>query len=52
MWSKVFSSDMFFTKFEADTLSSETGYAYRKCILEKGGSKYVREMVLQNSISD
>ncbi|KAI8142278.1 hypothetical protein BJV82DRAFT_616179 [Fennellomyces sp. T-0311] len=39
MWSKVFSSDMFFTKFEADTLSSETGYSYRKCILEKGSSK-------------
>ncbi|KAI9272797.1 hypothetical protein BDA99DRAFT_499221 [Phascolomyces articulosus] len=39
MWSKVFSSDMFFTKFEADTLSAETGYSYRKCILEKGGSK-------------
>ncbi|CDS07720.1 hypothetical protein LRAMOSA01669 [Lichtheimia ramosa] len=39
MWSKVFSSDMFYTKFESDTLSSETGYSYRKCILEKGSSK-------------
>ncbi|KAI9497607.1 hypothetical protein BDB00DRAFT_925716 [Zychaea mexicana] len=39
MWSKVFSSDMFFTKFENDTLSPETGYSYRKCILEKGSSK-------------
>ncbi|KAI8388358.1 uncharacterized protein BYT42DRAFT_559837 [Radiomyces spectabilis] len=39
MWSKVFSSDMFFSKFEKDTLSSETGYSYRKCILEKGSSK-------------
>ncbi|KAI7859474.1 hypothetical protein BDC45DRAFT_496162 [Circinella umbellata] len=39
MWSKVFSSDMFFSKFESDTLSPETGYSYRKCILEKGSSK-------------
>ncbi|KAI7880846.1 zincin [Lichtheimia hyalospora FSU 10163] len=39
MWSKVFSSDMFYTKFESDTLSAKTGYSYRKCILEKGSSK-------------
>jgi Zn-dependent oligopeptidase len=39
MWSKVFSSDMFFSKFENDTLSAETGYAYRKNILEKGSSR-------------
>ncbi|CDH48762.1 metallopeptidase [Lichtheimia corymbifera JMRC:FSU:9682] len=39
MWSKVFSSDMFYSKFESDTLSPKTGYSYRKCILEKGSSK-------------
>ncbi|OBZ85262.1 Thimet oligopeptidase [Choanephora cucurbitarum] len=39
MWSKVFSSDMFFSKFEKDTLSSDVGYSYRKNILERGGSK-------------
>lgn len=39
MWSKVFSSDMFFTKFAHDTLSPEVGYSYRKNILEKGSSK-------------
>lgn len=39
MWSKVFSSDMFFSRFENDTLSAETGYAYRKNILEKGSSR-------------
>ncbi|KAI8353351.1 hypothetical protein BD560DRAFT_408324 [Blakeslea trispora] len=39
MWSKVFSSDMFFSKFEKDTLSPEVGYSYRKNILERGGSK-------------
>ncbi|KAI8638674.1 hypothetical protein BD408DRAFT_422639 [Parasitella parasitica] len=39
MWSKVFSSDMFFSKFEEDTLSPEVGYSYRKNILEKGSSK-------------
>ncbi|ORZ24337.1 hypothetical protein BCR42DRAFT_402720 [Absidia repens] len=38
MWSKVFSSDMFFSKFEKNPLSGETGYAYRKSILEKGSS--------------
>ncbi|CAO3623993.1 unnamed protein product [Cunninghamella echinulata] len=38
LWSKVFSSDMYFSKFENDTLSAETGYAYRKSILEKGSS--------------
>ncbi|KAI9323370.1 hypothetical protein BX666DRAFT_2116999 [Dichotomocladium elegans] len=46
MWSKVFSSDMFYTKFESDTLSSETGYAYRKCILEKGSSKDGMELLV------
>lgn len=39
MWSKVFSSDMFFSKFEEDTLSPKVGYAYRKHILEKGSSE-------------
>ncbi|CAO3657059.1 unnamed protein product [Mucor hiemalis] len=39
MWSKVFSSDMFFSKFEKDTLSPEVGYSYRKNILEKGSSR-------------
>ncbi|RCI04044.1 hypothetical protein CU098_011359 [Rhizopus stolonifer] len=39
MWSKVFSSDMFFSKFEKDTLSPEVGFSYRKKILEKGSSK-------------
>ncbi|KAI8980973.1 hypothetical protein BDB01DRAFT_724374 [Pilobolus umbonatus] len=39
MWSKVFSSDMFFSKFEKDTLSSEVGYSYRTNILEKGSSR-------------
>ncbi|KAI9017893.1 hypothetical protein CLU79DRAFT_762149 [Phycomyces nitens] len=39
MWSKVFSSDMYYSKFEENTLSPEVGYAYRKCILEKGSSK-------------
>ncbi|CAO3589912.1 unnamed protein product [Absidia cylindrospora] len=38
MWSKVFSSDMFFSKFEKNPLSGETGYLYRKSILEKGSS--------------
>lgn len=38
MWSKVFSSDMFFSKFEKNPLDGETGYAYRKKILEKGSS--------------
>ncbi|CEP18296.1 hypothetical protein [Parasitella parasitica] len=39
MWSKVFSSDMFFSKFEKNTLSPEVGYSYRKNILERGSSK-------------
>jgi Zn-dependent oligopeptidase len=39
MWSKVFSSDMYFSKFEKDTLSPEVGFSYRKNILEKGSSK-------------
>ncbi|KAI9476392.1 MAG: hypothetical protein EXX96DRAFT_540918 [Benjaminiella poitrasii] len=39
MWSKVFSSDMFFSRFVEDTLSTETGYSYRKNILEKGSSR-------------
>ncbi|CAO3679345.1 unnamed protein product [Rhizopus stolonifer] len=39
MWSKVFSSDMFFSKFEKDTLSPQTGFLYRKEILEKGSSR-------------
>ncbi|KAI9365618.1 hypothetical protein BD770DRAFT_376901 [Pilaira anomala] len=39
MWSKVFSSDMFFSKFEKDTLSPEVGFSYRKNILEKGSSR-------------
>lgn len=39
MWSKVFSSDMFFSKFEKDTLAPEVGFSYRKNILEKGSSK-------------
>ncbi|KAI8967622.1 hypothetical protein BDF20DRAFT_227052 [Mycotypha africana] len=39
MWSKVFSSDMYFSKFEIDTLSPEVGYSYRKEILEKGSSR-------------
>ncbi|ORX58039.1 zincin [Hesseltinella vesiculosa] len=45
MWSKVFSSDMFFTKFQHDTLSPETGFAYRKSILEKGGSRDGMDML-------
>lgn len=40
MWSKVFSSDMFFSKFEKDTLSAEAGFSYRKNVLEKGSSRY------------
>lgn len=39
LWSKVFSSDMFYSKFEKDTLSPEAGYQYRKEILEKGSSR-------------
>ncbi|GAA5809519.1 hypothetical protein MFLAVUS_002928 [Mucor flavus] len=39
MWSKVFSSDMFFSKFQENTLSPEVGYSYRKNILEKGSSR-------------
>ncbi|KAF7723369.1 hypothetical protein EC973_002068 [Apophysomyces ossiformis] len=38
MWSKVFSSDMYYSKFASDTLSPDTGYLYRKKILEKGSS--------------
>ncbi|KAG0167334.1 hypothetical protein DFQ28_006294 [Apophysomyces sp. BC1034] len=38
MWSKVYSSDMYYSKFVNDTLSPETGYSYRKNILEKGSS--------------
>ncbi|KAI7895672.1 uncharacterized protein EV154DRAFT_494568 [Mucor mucedo] len=39
MWSKVFSSDMFFSRFEKDTLSAEAGFSYRKNVLEKGSSR-------------
>jgi Zn-dependent oligopeptidase len=39
LWSKVFSSDMYYSKFEKNTLSPETGYLYRKEILEKGSSR-------------
>lgn len=39
LWSKVFSSDMFFTKFENNTLSREEGLAYRHKILSRGGSR-------------
>ncbi|KAL4213935.1 hypothetical protein AB4K20DRAFT_1889169 [Rhizopus microsporus] len=39
LWSKVFSSDMFYSKFEKNTLSPEAGYQYRKEILEKGSSR-------------
>ncbi|KAI7870737.1 hypothetical protein BDF14DRAFT_1768860 [Spinellus fusiger] len=45
MWSKVFSSDMYFSKFVGHTLSREVGYAYRKEILEKGSSVDGMEML-------
>ncbi|OZJ06436.1 hypothetical protein BZG36_00559 [Bifiguratus adelaidae] len=38
MWAKVFSSDMFHSKFEKDPMSVEAGREYRKYILERGGS--------------
>ncbi|CAO3681225.1 unnamed protein product [Umbelopsis vinacea] len=39
VWSKVFSSDMFFTKFNNNTLSRDNGLAYRHKILARGGSR-------------
>ncbi|RUP46286.1 peptidase family M3-domain-containing protein [Jimgerdemannia flammicorona] len=45
MWSKVYSSDMFYTKFSADPLDSAVGNRYRRKILERGGSWDAMDMV-------
>ncbi|CAO3686709.1 unnamed protein product [Umbelopsis ramanniana] len=39
LWSKVFSTDMFYTKFNNNTLSRDNGLAYRHKILSRGGSR-------------
>ncbi|RUS34267.1 hypothetical protein BC938DRAFT_481524 [Jimgerdemannia flammicorona] len=45
MWSKVYSSDMFYTKFSGDPLDSAVGNRYRRKILERGGSWDAMDMV-------
>ncbi|KAJ6789177.1 hypothetical protein PWT90_03301 [Aphanocladium album] len=38
MYSKVFSTDMFYTAFKANPMDGEVGRRYRKLVLERGGS--------------
>lgn len=39
MWSKVYSSDMFTTKFEGHELDPQVGAMYRDTVLKPGGSR-------------
>uniref|UniRef100_A0A1I8IXK9 Peptidase_M3 domain-containing protein n=1 Tax=Macrostomum lignano TaxID=282301 RepID=A0A1I8IXK9_9PLAT len=46
MWSEVYSADMFCTGFGEDkVLSPEAGAAYRRCILQPGGSRDAVDML-------
>lgn len=38
LYSKVFSTDMFYTAFKENPMNGEAGRRYRKLILERGGS--------------
>ncbi|XWW93938.1 hypothetical protein V2A60_001877 [Cordyceps javanica] len=38
LYSKVFSTDMFYTAFKEDPMNGEVGRRYRKLVLERGGS--------------
>ncbi|KAJ3497507.1 hypothetical protein NLG97_g1851 [Lecanicillium saksenae] len=38
LYSKVFSTDMFYTAFKANPMDGEVGRRYRKLVLERGGS--------------
>ncbi|KAJ4153750.1 hypothetical protein LMH87_010224 [Akanthomyces muscarius] len=38
LYSKVFSTDMFYTAFKENPMSGEAGRRYRKLVLERGGS--------------
>ncbi|KAK0640639.1 peptidase family M3-domain-containing protein [Cercophora newfieldiana] len=39
LWSKVYSTDMFYTAFKDDPMNKEAGRRYRHVLLEKGGSQ-------------
>lgn len=42
-WSKVYSDDLFQTKFRDNLMCAETGKRYRACILQPGGSRDAME---------
>ncbi|OWB78197.1 hypothetical protein B5S32_g2385 [[Candida] boidinii] len=39
LWSQVFAADIFYSKFKADPMSTESGLQYRDIILGRGGSR-------------
>ncbi|KAL1916923.1 uncharacterized protein VTP21DRAFT_5120 [Calcarisporiella thermophila] len=46
LYSSVFSSDMFYTKFQKDPMDHVSGLEYRYKILEKGGSRDAIDMLV------
>lgn len=46
IWSEVFASDMFHSRFEKEgLLNAKCGMDYRKCILEPGATKEAQDMI-------
>jgi len=39
LWSEVFATDMYYSKFKADPLNSKVGYQYKTQVIGPGGSR-------------
>lgn len=42
-WSETIGADMFYTVFQKDPFSNEQGQRYRRLIIERGGSRDLKE---------
>ena len=47
LWSKVFSTDMFYEAFKKEPMSVSEGRRYRKTVLERGASKDEMEVLIE-----
>jgi thimet oligopeptidase len=46
LWSKVYASDMFYSRFKNDCLNPELGYEFRQKVFAPGSSKYAMTMII------